>query len=229
MKNLIDEIFDMFYSNNENPSKAENISYAILHAKDLFFNEKTYVGEYGEWLIEYKIHNNIKGYYKLHKNVYVPYENNKKTEIDIILVHEKGIFIIESKNFTGWIFGDEKQKYWTQCLTNKEHRQFYNPILQNQTHINILSKNIKIKRERMKSFIVFSERCELKKVPANSETFTIIKRNKFTETIINEISKKETMFTKKQVDFISSKIEKFTNISEKERQEHISEIKKKSI
>lgn len=229
MKNLIDELFDMFYSNSEKPSKAESIGYAILHANDLFFNEKTYTGGYGEWLIEYKIHNNIKGYYKLHKNVYVPYGNNKKTEIDIILVHERGIFIIESKNFAGWIFGDEKQKYWTQCLANKEHRQFYNPILQNQTHINILSKNIKIKSERMKSFVVFSERCELKKVPDNSEKFTIIKRNKFTETIVKEIIQRDIMFTKKQVDFISAKIEKFTNISEKEKQEHISEIKRKSI
>ena len=76
----------------------------------------------------------------------------------------------------------------------------------------------------MKSFIVFSERCELKKVPESTEKFTIIKREDFTKAIIDEISKKEIMFTKKQVDFISSKITKLTNASDKIKEQHIKNI-----
>ena len=76
----------------------------------------------------------------------------------------------------------------------------------------------------MKSFIVFSERCELKKVPNNTENFTIVKRENFTKTITDEISKKEIMFTKKQVDFISSKIAKLTNASNEIKEQHIKNI-----
>lgn len=37
-------------------------------------------------------------------------------EIDLIMISETGIYVFESKNYSGWIFGDEKQRYWTQIL-----------------------------------------------------------------------------------------------------------------
>ena len=222
---IIDEIF----GNSENPGIIEEVQYHIKNIQNLLTSDKNeYKGSYGEWLTEYKIEKNITGYYQMFKNIYVPYltkdKEERTTEIDIIIIHETGLYIIESKNYSGWIFGSEKQKIWTQCLPNRTKKQFYNPILQNRTHIDILSKHIKISKEKMKSFIVFSERCELKKVPESTEKFTIIKREDFTKAIIDEISKKEIMFTKKQVDFISSKIAKLTNASNETKEQHIKNI-----
>lgn len=38
--------------------------------------------------------------------------------IDLLMIHEKGIFVFESKNYSGWIFGSADQLNWTQSLQN---------------------------------------------------------------------------------------------------------------
>ena len=130
------------------------------------------IGEYGETLTERKL--NLLNLFgrngKTLKNVYIPKPNGETTEIDLIYVTQKGIFVIESKNCSGWIFGDNKSQYWTSCLPNGEHYRLYNPIKQNNAHIKWLSKyleNYTSLSIPFFSFIVFSNRCELKKVPPN--------------------------------------------------------------
>lgn len=49
-------------------------------------------------------------------NIYIPINENKFTEIDVIMLHPSGIYVFESKNMKGCIFGNENDKYWTQCL-----------------------------------------------------------------------------------------------------------------
>ena len=52
--------------------------------------------------------------YILH-NIYVPLKNGKSTaEIDIILIHKKGLFVVENKNYSGWIYGEEQELKWIQ-------------------------------------------------------------------------------------------------------------------
>lgn len=66
------------------------------------------------------------------RNVYVPIENSDKTtEIDALYITSKGMFVVESKNFSGWIFGSEGDRYWTQVLKGGKRSPFYNPIKQN--------------------------------------------------------------------------------------------------
>ena len=62
-----------------------------------------------------------------------------KTElqIDHVVVSIYGIFVIETKNYSGWIFGDENSQYWAQVIYKTKNR-FYNPILQNRGHIKAL-------------------------------------------------------------------------------------------
>ena len=63
------------------------------------------VGQFGEYMTEYALkNNNLKGEYIVLKNAYVPLKN-KSTEIDLLMIHEKGIFVFESKNYSGCIFG----------------------------------------------------------------------------------------------------------------------------
>lgn len=99
-------------------------------------------GSFGEYLIKYAL-SNISGYQKVLRNIYVPY-NGKTSEIDVLLIHEKVIFVFESKNYSGWIFGGLENQQWTQCLPNKQKSRFYNPILQNKTHIKALSQFLSI-------------------------------------------------------------------------------------
>ena len=60
-------------------------------------------------------------------------------QIDHILVSVYGIFVIETKTYSGWIFGNENSENWTQVLYRERH-YFRNPILQNYSHIKALRK-----------------------------------------------------------------------------------------
>ena len=201
----------------EEPSLFEKAKFLIKNDQDK--------GAYGEWLTEYLFgNNNIKGYSKSLHNIYIPYRG-KTSEIDVLLVHEKGIFVIESKNYSGWIFGSVEQANWTQCLPNKDKNKFYNPIKQNRTHINALSQFLEIDKNKMTSFIVFSERCELKKVPDDTEEFIILRRQFLLKRVRQELEKREKILSKEEIDEVILKLIPLTNVSDEVKQKHIEEIK----
>ena len=70
----------------------------------------------------------------------LPDEQNQTTQIDHILLSPYGIFVIETKNYKGWIFGHENSEEWKQSLLGKkrfwgwssEQHKFRNPIRQNE-------------------------------------------------------------------------------------------------
>lgn len=59
--------------------------------------------------------------------------NTKGTisQIDHLVVSNYGIFVIETKNYKGWILGNEDSQNWTQVIY-KYKNKFYNPVLQNR-------------------------------------------------------------------------------------------------
>lgn len=67
-------------------------------------------------------------------------ENGKTHQIDHIEIRENGIFCIETKNYIGWIFGDEYQDKWVQTLYNGQKNYFTNPLKQNKSHIYHISR-----------------------------------------------------------------------------------------
>jgi len=72
-------------------------------------------------------------------DLYLQKKNGEFSQIDIVVATPQGLLAIEVKDYGGWLFGDEKQKYWTQILNyGKEKYRFYNPIMQNAGHIKAL-------------------------------------------------------------------------------------------
>ncbi len=69
-------------------------------------------------------------------------ENGMSHQIDHVEIRENGIFCIETKNYAGWIFGNEECEYWIQNFYNKNKRRLYNPIKQNKTHCDVINKVI---------------------------------------------------------------------------------------
>lgn len=62
-------------------------------------------------------------------------EFNKSHQIDHIYVGKQGVFVIETKNYSGDIYGGAEQKEWTQVLAGGNVKNtFYNPVKQNATH-----------------------------------------------------------------------------------------------
>ena len=98
---------------------------------------------------------------------YLPSASQHSTDllqIDCLAVGEQGIFVIESKDYTGWIFGSGNQRYWTQLRNDiHEKRQFYNPIKQNASHINALRSSLS-HQTPIYSIIVFGPHATLRRV-----------------------------------------------------------------
>jgi restriction system protein len=91
--------------------------------------------------------------YRLIHNVTIPTQNGT-TQIDQVLVSKYGIFVIEEKNYQGWIYGSEKQPKWTQVLFGSKY-QFQNPLLQNYRHTKALADFLKINHSKIHSVVVF--------------------------------------------------------------------------
>ena len=158
------------------------------------------------------------------RNIYVPKDNGETSEIDLLYITQKGIFVFESKNYSGWIFGDEKSQKWTMMLPNKVKHSFYNPIKQNQTHIKWL-RNYIGEEIPLFSIIVFSERCELKKVTITSQDIKVIKRD-FTYAAVRDIwNKNKDCLSGEEVESLYKNLQKLTKVSEETKEVHIQNIK----
>ncbi len=76
------------------------------------------------------------------------------TQIDHVFISPYGIFVLETKNMSGWIFGTEKQAHWTQKLYKRTYR-FQNPLRQNYKHLKALEATLGIDPEYLHSVITF--------------------------------------------------------------------------
>ncbi|HHJ19184.1 MAG TPA: nuclease [Gammaproteobacteria bacterium] len=94
-----------------------------------------------------------KGKYHLIKNVTLPTEDGS-TQIDHVIVSKFGVFVVETKNIKGWIFGSSNQKTWTQQLY-KHKNKFQNPLHQNYKHTKILGNLLELSDSQIFSVIVF--------------------------------------------------------------------------
>lgn len=93
------------------------------------------------------------------------------TQIDHIVVSPYGIFVIETKNYKGWIFGHENSEEWKQSLLGKkrfwgwssEQHKFRNPIRQNQAHTRAIKRLMsEVGDFQIIPIVVFSDRADLK-------------------------------------------------------------------
>ena len=131
---------------------------------------------------------------------------NKTIQIDILFITAKGIFVIESKNYSGRISGSEHQDNWTLSTPKKKYK-FYNPLRQNQTHINVLSKithNLKFF-----SLIVFSERCTLDYIDIHSSDVFVFQRFAMKDVINDIFSDKLDIMTTENIEDTASVLKKY--------------------
>jgi restriction system protein len=111
-------------------------------------------GLLGEMLVNFAVNVRLdKQKYHLIKNITLPTVDGT-TQIDHIVVSEFGLFVIETKNMNGWIFGDEKQKNWTQKIY-KNTNKFQNPLHQNHKHVKTIESILGVDNSKIFSVIVF--------------------------------------------------------------------------
>ncbi|ARK30149.1 nuclease-related domain-containing protein [Halalkalibacter krulwichiae] len=184
-------------------------------------------GNYGEYLT-FKQLKKLEGYQKVMMNLYIPKKDGLTTEVDLVLIAETGIYVFESKNYSGWIFGDEKNKNWTQSLGKRKKYSFFNPIWQNEGHIRALQTKVGVNdKDLYKSYIVFSERCTLKTINLRSPGVKVVKRNELLQTIRDDINSREKRLTPRMIDHIYSKLQKYVSVDEVIKKVHVYELELK--
>jgi len=76
------------------------------------------------------------------------------TQIDHIVLSRFGVFVIETKNMSGWIFGGEDQVSWTQVMRRHKSR-FQNPLRQNYLHVRVVQDLLGIRLDQLENLVVF--------------------------------------------------------------------------
>ena len=161
---------------------------------------------------------------KILRNVYVPKPDGTTSEIDLLYLSEKGIFIIESKNYSGWIFGSEDQFKWTVSLPGGYKERFYNPIKQNRGHAKWLDGFL---GEDVPLFpiVAFSERCELKKVTVTSLDVKVVKRDRLYAAVRDIWDASPSVLDEDDVENLLQRLLPLTDKTKAEKAAHVRNVK----
>lgn len=120
----------------------------------VLYKSSWFKGVIGEFIVNLSAKLSLdKAHYHLIKNVTLPTDDGS-TQIDHIIVSRYGVFVIETKNMKGWIFGSQNQKTWTQKFPRTSHK-FQNPLYQNYKHTKTLESLLELDEKQIFSVIVF--------------------------------------------------------------------------
>ena len=188
---------------------------------DTLFDE----GNYGEFLI-YSCLEALGEEHKLLTNVYLPKADGKTTEIDLIMISAAGIYVFESKNYSGWIFGDEDNRYWKQIFRGGRHFQFYNPIWQNKKHISVLKQYLGFGDEVLVFLCCFQRavRPEENSCPFGGSEGDV-DRDVMACEIMEDIERRPEIFNLLEIEQLYVELSRYTLADNETKQAHIDAMK----
>jgi hypothetical protein len=202
--------------------KYENTEYFFITKKSYYDVILRDSGSYGEYSL-YKHLATLPGNKRFLFNCYIPKNDGTTSEIDVILLHMSGIYVFESKNYSGWIFGTESQKMWTQRFRNGHTERFYNPLMQNNGHIKWLKSFLpEVDEGVYHSIIVFSERCSLKQINLTTATHKVV--NRYDVYPLVAAMANQRVLSDESIERIFQKLYPLTQSSEEIRTSHINTI-----
>jgi len=180
-------------------------------------------GNYGEFILYRKVVR-LFGEKSVLTNIYLDNRNTDTTEIDVLAISSKGIYVFEMKNYSGYIYGSEKDKNWTQVLTKWNKYKFYNPLKQNYAHTKAVENYLGVSDKEIIPLIVFSDRSKLSKINVGVEqnVFQYNSAMKFIKKYEKKSSKIIT--SEQQKTFLIQLLEK-CNMSEEVKLKHIEDVK----
>lgn len=139
-------------SDRWNPNDAESRQHAG-------FDPVAY-GEKGENEVRNLIKDLPSNRYVVLNDVYLPMDDGEITQIDHIVVSRFGIFVIETKNWRGTIYGDPTAAKWTKFSKGCKST-FMNPLRQNYKHVlSILQKFDTTRTDFVRGIVALSPNAE---------------------------------------------------------------------
>lgn len=177
------------------------------------------LGLYGEYQIYRQMQQYASNGAKFLFNLYIP-KDEGTTEIDVLMIHPSGIFVIESKNFSGVITGDEEEKKWFQTIKTKgktETIEFYNPIRQNNKHVKYL-RRITGSNINIHPIVCFSDHCQLK--ITHKKVMPVVHRRQLPGAIKNILKKRYTPMGHTKITELYKLLQQYTRVPESVKEEH---------
>jgi hypothetical protein len=151
-----------------------------------------YLQNQGEALVARKLINSLpKDSWHLLNNITLEVEDGT-TQIDHILVSRFGIFVIETKDYAGWVFADKKSKKWMQVTYSGKY-PFQNPIHQNFKHLKAVQALIDfLPEEQITGLVVFTNNTEFKTNQPNG-VYSVDELIKYLQSLDKEILSENRM------------------------------------
>lgn len=179
-------------------------------------------GYYGEFSFYRKV---IKIFKKENvlTNVYLDNKNTEKTEIDVLAVSNKAVYVFEIKNYSGYIYGSESDVNWTKAFNKRTKHKFYNPLRQNYAHSKAIENCLNIDASLIIPVVIFSNKSKLKKinVAMDKNVFQFRDGLKFVKNIERQ---SKTNFSDELVSSFLVKLYENCNMPDIVKQKHIEEV-----
>ena len=180
-------------------------------------------GWFGEKVVDRDLKKLNPEEYHVFHDIYLPRPDGKgTTQVDHLVVSRFGLFVIETKNYKGWVFGGEKQRQWTQLIYKVKHK-FQNPLHQNALHINALRQSLNLDKGAFHNLIFFIGNCTFK---------TDLPPNVMTHGLIRFIKKHQSaLLTTDEVQSCLSTLEPLATIDNKRvvAKNHVQQLRKRQI
>lgn len=164
---------------------------------------------------------------KILTNVYVTTSKGHSTEIDLVLIDYNGIFVFESKNYNGMVFGDENRRDWLHVLRNGDKFAFFNPVWQNKGHISAIRKICgDLDPIYFKSIIVFGRNCDFRKVRVYDRNTRVVRAGEAKQAFRQlSHSTYRALSYRDMLDFYE-KLLPYTRSTKRQRKMHVREVKR---
>lgn len=181
-------------------------------------------GTRGEYLLSREVERALPGA-RMSFNAYVPKEQGGYSEIDVVAVTERSVYVLESKEYSScWIFGREQDKTWTQTFKGGAKAHFYNPVRQNLGHARSLERALQLDGQLIVPIVVFSDKAVFKSVQA-SGSVPVIHRSELAGKLGQLEASRPARLTEAEVTCLHERIEAFAHPSDELREEHISDVR----
>lgn len=217
-----------YFIHKEKVKKYENTDY--FKSTKIPYKTNLNTGEQGEYYLYKELESLVPEGARFLFNVYIPTKDGY-TEIDCILLYKSGIFVFESKNYSGWIFGNDSCNNWHQSLFSPyvgvEKFAFFNPVLQNKHHIfslkDFLGERVSSKIN-FYSVITFSDRCKFKDIVINSKDVKVIHRCDVMKVVDVFSMNNMDNLNDTQIEWLYNKLYPQTQLSDEIKQKHINNV-----
>ena len=140
------------------------------------------------------------------------------SQIDHIVISIYGIFVIETKNYSGWIHGNENSQNWTQTIYKKKTK-FRNPVKQNWGHVYALKETLS-STVTYHPIIVFTGSAELKNVYSKTP---VIYGSQLNKTIRDNY--RQPILSIEQVKRLADRLTVGTNLNKKSNSDHVRQVR----